>query len=250
VALTTQTSLHACVRKLALADSVTLKFSRGLSVTLLMVYGMFLHFQISSQSNSGPSPDLELSPIDSEDTLAETPRSQNLSGTRRRQSKRKPDEEPKISKLVAVVLLLSSAGVVSICAEFMVDSIEHVVANAPITEAFLGLIILPLLGNVAELGTAVTVAVRQKIDLAINVTVGSAVQISLFMAPVVTLLGWAIGRDLSLYFDLFQVVALLATMLIVNIMLLSGRCNYLLGMLLFACYVVIGYAFPYFSELC
>ena len=163
-------------------------------MTLLVVYGMFLHFQISSQSNGGPNRDLELSPIDSEDTLAETPRSQKLSGTRKRQSKHKPDEEPRISKLVAFVLLLSSAGVVSTCAEFMVDSIEHVIADAPITEAFLGLIILPLLGNVAELGTAVTVAVRQKIDLAINVTVGSAVQISLFMAPVVTLLGWAIGR--------------------------------------------------------
>jgi Ca2+:H+ antiporter len=206
-----------------------------------MVYGMFLHFQISSQSNGGPTPDLELSPVDSEDTLAETPRSQKLSGSRKRASKHKPDEEPKISKLVALALLLSSAGVVSMCAEFMVDSIEHVVANAPITEAFLGLIILPLLGNVAELGTAVTVAARQKIDLAINVTVGSAVQISLFMAPLVTLLAWASGKDLSLYFDLFQVVGLLATMLIVNIMLLSGRCHYLLGALLFACYVVIGY---------
>jgi Ca2+:H+ antiporter len=231
------------VRKLALADSVTLKFSRGLSVTLLLVYGMFFHFQISSQSNAVPTPDLELSPLDSEDTLAESPRTQKLSGTRKRQSKRKPEEEPRISKLVAVVLLLSSAGVVSMCAEFMVDSIEHVVANAPITEAFLGLIILPLLGNVAELGTAVTVAVRQKIDLAINVTVGSAVQITLFMTPVMTLLAWATGKDLSLYFDLFQVVALLATVLIVNIMLLSGRCNYLLGVLLLACYVVIGYVF-------
>jgi Ca2+:H+ antiporter len=206
---------------------------------------MFLHFQITSYPKIGSNTDLELSPIDSEDTLAESPRVQRLSGTRdrKRQPKRDPDEEPQISHLVSLILLLSSAAVVSLCAEFMVDSIEHVVANAPITEAFLGLIILPLLGNVAELGTAVTVAVRQKIDLAINVTVGSAIQITLFMAPVIVLLAWLTGKELSLYFDLFQIVALLATMMIVNIMLLSGRSNYLLGVLLFACYVVIGWVF-------
>lgn len=150
------------------------------------------------------------------------------------------EPEVKVDKYVTFALLLISAGLVSICAEFMVDSIEHVIADAPLTEAFLGLIILPLLGNVAELATAVSVAMRQKIDLAINVTVGSAIQISLFMAPVVVLLGWATGKDLSLYFDMFQTVTLLATMIIVNIMLVSGRCNYLLGMLLCACYVIIG----------
>jgi len=98
-----------------------------------------------------------------------------------------------------------------------------------------------MLGNVAELGTAVSVAMKQKIDLAINVCVGSAIQISLFMAPMVISLGWFSGREISLYFDMFQTVTLLATMLIVNLMLISGRTNYLLGVLLCACYVVIGY---------
>jgi Ca2+:H+ antiporter len=153
-----------------------------------------------------------------------------------------PSAEPQIAKAASLVLLLVSAGLASLCAEFLVDSIEHVIADAPLTEAFLGLIILPLLGNAAELATAVTVAAKAKIDLAINVAVGSAIQITLFMAPGMVLLGWATGRELSLFFDTFQTVALLATMMIVNIMLLSGRSNYLLGVLLCACYVVIGYA--------
>jgi len=153
-----------------------------------------------------------------------------------------PDFEKKtdISKFSAIVLLLVSAGFISVCAEFLVDSIEHVVANARLTEAFLGLIILPLLGNTAELGTAVAVAVKNKMDLAINVTVGSAIQITLFMAPAMVALGWAMGRDMTLEFDMFQTVALLITLVMVNFMLLSGRCNCLFGLLLFACYVIIG----------
>jgi Ca2+/Na+ antiporter len=156
-------------------------------------------------------------------------------------SPQEPDAESSISKRASLILLLVSAGLVSFCAEFLVDSIEHVIADAPLTEAFLGLIILPLLGNAAEMGTAITVAVRNKIDLAINVTVGSAIQITLFMAPAMVILGWITGKELSLYFDMFQTVTLLATLMIVNIMMLSGRSNYLLGMLLCSCYVVIGY---------
>jgi hypothetical protein len=146
-----------------------------------------------------------------------------------------------ISKPASIILLLISAGFISTAAEFLVSSIEHVVANARLTEAFLGLIILPLLGNTAELGTAVTVAIKNKIDLAINVTVGSAIQITLFMAPAMVVMGWVTGRDMTLEFDMFQTVALIVTLVMVNFILLGGRCSALSGLLLFACYVIIGY---------
>jgi len=140
----------------------------------------------------------------------------------------------------SVVLLICSACVVSVCAEYMVNSIEHVVANARLTEAFLGLIILPLVGNTAELVTAVTVAMKNKMDLAINVTVGSAIQITLFMVPAMVTLGWMTEKDVTLFFDMFQTVALLVTMMMVNFILLSGRTSYLLGAMLGVCYVIIG----------
>src|ERR1700760_3170549 len=221
---------------------MTLKFSRGLSIVLLVAYVIFAHFQTRSQPSVPPPQDLERSPIDSEGDSSQTIHMEDIRSTHKKLSKSAaaPKKEFRMNKVVSLCTLLLSAGVVSVCADFMVESIEHVVADAPLTEAFLGLIILPLLGNVAELATAVTVAVKQKIDLAINVTVGSAIQISLFMAPVVVLLGWFTGQDFSLYFDMFQTVTLLATMMIVNIMLVSGRCNYLLGVLLCACYVIIG----------
>jgi Ca2+:H+ antiporter len=150
------------------------------------------------------------------------------------------NHEFRTSMRASIILLICSACIVSICAEYMVNSIEHVVANARLTEAFLGLIILPLVGNTAELFTAVTVAMKNKMDLAINVTVGSAIQITLFMVPAMVALGWASGKDVTLLFDMFQTVALLVTMMMVNFMLLSGRSSYLLGAMLFVCYAIIG----------
>jgi Ca2+:H+ antiporter len=257
-----QTSLHACVKRLELADSVTLKFSRGMAVTLLGVFVLFLHFQIRTHAQmSGDVQHFQAgeeglegktyAPVSAqashEDLSEAIPMHTVPTRGLRAQaahvvvSPQEPDAESSISKRASLILLLVSAGLVSFCAEFLVDSIEHVIADAPLTEAFLGLIILPLLGNAAEMGTAITVAVRNKIDLAINVTVGSAIQITLFMAPAMVILGWITGKELSLYFDMFQTVTLLATLMIVNIMMLSGRSNYLLGMLLCSCYVVIGY---------
>lgn len=150
------------------------------------------------------------------------------------------DHELQTSMHASVILLICSACVVSICAEYMVNSIEHVVSNAHLTEAFLGLIILPLVGNTSELFTAVRVAMKNKLDLAINVTVGSAIQITLFMVPAMVTLGWMTGKDVTLLFDMFQTVALLVAMMMVNFMFLSGRSSYLLGAVLFVCYAIIG----------
>ena len=82
-----------------------------------------------------------------------------------------------ISRTTAVILLLVSTGLVAICAEFLVGSINYLVANSGVSEAFVGLIILPIVGNAAEHVTAVTVASKNKMDLAIGVAVGSSIQI-------------------------------------------------------------------------
>jgi Ca2+:H+ antiporter len=91
------------------------------------------------------------------------------------------DDPENISRTTAVLLLLISTGLVAVCAEFMVDSINAVVSgNSGLNEAFIGLIILPIVGNAAEHVTAVTVASKNKMDLAIGVAVGSSIQIGMF----------------------------------------------------------------------
>ncbi|RDL42348.1 uncharacterized protein BP5553_02327 [Venustampulla echinocandica] len=153
------------------------------------------------------------------------------------------EEEENISRTTAVVLLLVSTGLVAVCAEFMVDSISAVVAgNSGVSETFIGLIILPIVGNAAEHVTAVTVATKNKMDLAIGVAVGSSIQIALFVTPFVVLLGWCMGKEMSLYFTLFETVSLFVSAFIVNFLVLDGRSNFLEGALLCAAYVIIAVA--------
>jgi Ca2+:H+ antiporter len=147
-----------------------------------------------------------------------------------------------LSRMSAVLLLLASTGLVAACAEFLVDSIDYLVQNSGISQAFIGLIILPIVGNAAEHVTAVTMASKNKMDLAINVALGSSIQIALFVTPVIVLLGWAISTDMSLYFSLFETISLFASAFIVNFLLIDGRSNYLEGALLMAAYVIIAVA--------
>ncbi|KAK0371830.1 calcium/proton exchanger [Colletotrichum melonis] len=144
-----------------------------------------------------------------------------------------------LSRTAAVLLLLFSTALVAVCAEFLVDSINEVVKTSPLGEIFIGLIILPIVGNAAEHVTAVTVAMKNKMDLAIGVAVGSSIQIALFITPIVVIIGWAMDRDMSLYFTLFETVCLFVSAFIVNFLVLDGRSNYLEGALLCATYIII-----------
>ncbi|MCJ1350025.1 MAG: hypothetical protein MMC33_000006 [Icmadophila ericetorum] len=147
-----------------------------------------------------------------------------------------------ISRSTAIVLLLISTALVAVCAEFLVSSINYLVNNTSVSEAFIGLIVLPIVGNAAEHVTAVTVASKNKMDLAIGVAVGSSIQIALFVTPVVVLLGWALSKDMTLYFSLFETVSLFVSAFIVNFLVLDGRSNYLEGALLIAAYIIIAVA--------
>ena len=153
-----------------------------------------------------------------------------------------------MSRTSALVLLLVSTSLVAVCAEFLVSSIDYLVSNTGVSEAFVGLIILPIVGNAAEHVTAVTVASKNKMDLAIGVAVGSSIQIALFVTPVIVLLGWILTKDMSLYFSLFETISLFVSAFIVNFLVLDGRSNYLEGALLIAAYVIIALAAFFFPD--
>lgn len=153
-----------------------------------------------------------------------------------------------MSRTSAIILLLVSTGLVAVCAEFLVASINYLVENSNVSEAFIGLIILPIIGNAAEHVTAVTVASKNKMDLAIGVAVGSSIQIALFVTPVIVLLGWILSKDMSLYFSLFETISLFVSAFIVNFLVLDGRSNYLEGALLIAAYVIIALAAFFYPD--
>ncbi|KAI4116396.1 MAG: hypothetical protein LQ345_003182 [Seirophora villosa] len=162
----------------------------------------------------------------------------------------KGSEHPKkhLSRTSAILLLLTSTALVAVCAEFLVGSIDYLVTNTSVKEEFIGLIILPIVGNAAEHVTAVVVAGKNKMDLAIGVAVGSSIQIALFVTPVIVLLGWALQKNMSLYFSLFETISLFVSAFIINFLILDGRTNYLEGALLIAAYVIIGLAAFFYPD--
>ncbi|KAJ2903093.1 hypothetical protein MKZ38_010431 [Zalerion maritima] len=165
------------------------------------------------------------------------------------EEKVKQKEDGYMTRGAAVVVLLLSTALVAICAEFLVDSIEAVVESSSMGEIFIGLIILPIVGNAAEHVTAVAVAMKNKMDLSIGVAIGSSIQIALFITPLVVILGWILDREMTLYFSLFETVCLFVSAFIVNFLVLDGRSNYLEGALLCATYVIIAVvAFFYPAE--
>ncbi|KAI9044497.1 putative membrane bound cation transporter [Aspergillus affinis] len=156
-----------------------------------------------------------------------------------------PQHQPDMSRTSAVVMLLVSTGLVAVCAEFLVDAIPMMVKSSSVSEAFIGLIILPIVGNAAEHVTAVSVATKNKMDLSIGVSVGSSIQIAIFVTPLVVILGWCMGKEMSLYFTLFETICLFVTAFVVNFLVLDGRSNYLEGSLLIAAYVIIARQFRF-----
>ena len=136
-------------------------------------------------------------------------------------------EDPQLSKFVAFFTLAASTALVAICAEFMVDSIDAITQGNKVPRTFVGLILLPIVGNAAEHATAVTVACKDKMDLAIGVAVGSSMQIALLVIPFVVVLGWIMGKeDMNLAFDGFQIAVLFVAVLLVNYLISDGKSHW------------------------
>lgn len=133
-------------------------------------------------------------------------------------------ETPQLSWTSAIITLTISTVLVAFCSEFMVSSIEGVTATGGVSETFIGLILLPIVGNAAEHATAVAVAAKDKMDLSIGVAVGSSMQIALLVLPLVVVLGWILGKDcMTLYFDTFQIALLFVAVLLVNYLIADGK---------------------------
>ena len=149
-------------------------------------------------------------------------------------------EEPQLHFIVAVATLLISTVIIAFCAEYMVDGISAVTEGGKVSEEFVGLILLPIVGNAAEHATAVTVAIKDKMDLAIGVAVGSSMQVALFLIPLLVIIGWGMGIDnMTLSFDIFQVAVLFVAVLLVNYLIADGKSHWLEGMLLICLYFII-----------
>jgi Ca2+:H+ antiporter len=141
-----------------------------------------------------------------------------------------------------VVLVIATAAIV-VMSEILVGTVEHVVLEIGITQFFLGIIIVPLIGNVAEHLVAVQVAAKNQMELSLSISVGSSLQIALFVAPLLVFISLMMGNPLTLVFNQFELIALMAAVLIAGLVSLDGESNWLEGAMLLAIYAIIALAF-------
>jgi Ca2+:H+ antiporter len=141
-----------------------------------------------------------------------------------------------------VVLVLSTVGV-ALLSEILVGAVEPVVEGLGISEFFVGIIFIPIIGNVAEHLVAVQVAIRNKMTLSVEVAVASSLQVALFVVPVLVFLSLLLGHPLTLIFTQFELLALGAGVLIAALVSADGESNWLEGVELLAIYLILGLAF-------
>lgn len=147
----------------------------------------------------------------------------------------------KSNRTISVTLLALSTVLIAICAEYFSSSFSTLNEQGVLGESFVGLIIIPIAGNVAENVTAVVVASKNQMDLAISVALGSAIQIGLLVSPAMVLIGWALDKPMTLHFDKFEMVTLIGAVILVDFIVLKGKTNYLEGAILCACFAAISY---------
>eukprot|EP01084_Bolivina_argentea_P306201 529075_1 len=152
------------------------------------------------------------------------------------------EDELELSLIGSIILLLCSTVFVSILSEFLVDSINPMAEQLDITPAFIGIILLPVIGNAVEHITAVRMAAQNKMDVAISIAIGSATQVAMFVVPVAILIAWCLGLALDLAFNPFEINLFLYSTIIIFTIISDGASNWLEGAMLLGLYVLIGIA--------
>lgn len=152
-------------------------------------------------------------------------------------------ERPTMSKKLAASILLLTVAVVAIESEFLVHGIENAAVTIGITQTFIGIVIIAIITNIAEKSTAVHFALENKLDVSIEIGLSSAIQIALFVVPILMLISSVFNLGFSLVFTPFQILAVMLAVLIVNYLSADGRCNWLEGAQLISVYSIIAIAF-------
>lgn len=216
------------------SDGLIISLSRGVSLVLLVLYILYLIFQLKTHKSLFEEQALE----DDDGIITALP---NEDAHRKAAS-----EHLTIGSSLAVLVIATV--LVSFCADYLVGSIDDIVEASGLSKTFLGLIVIPIVGNAAEHVTAIIVAMKDKMDLAIGVAVGSSLQIAIFVTPFMVLIGWIIDVPMSLYFSTFETAVLFVSVFITNLVILDGESNWLEGAMLLSTYLIVALAFFYYPD--
>jgi Ca2+:H+ antiporter len=141
-----------------------------------------------------------------------------------------------------LVMVLAVAGL-ALMSEFLVGSLDVVTETFHLSEFFVGIIVVPLIGNVAEHLVAVQVAMKNQMDLSLSIALGSSLQIALFVAPALVFISLFMGHPMTLEFSQPEVIAMIAASVIAAIVAIDGRSNWLEGAMLIAVFLMLAIGF-------
>ena len=187
--------------------------SIGASIAILVMYGLVIVYSLTTRTHEGDPVGREAQP------------------------------PPGWSTRRALIVMATSVAFIALLSEFLVGSVEAVTASLGLSEFFLGIILIPIVGNVAEHLVAVQVALKNKMELSLSIAVGSSLQVALFVAPVLVFASLLLGHPLSLEFNAFELAGVAAASLIAVFVSLDGESNWLEGAMLLVVYVVLALAF-------
>ncbi len=203
-------------------------FSVFVAWVLLLVYGLTLLFSLRTHRTLYAVAEVDL--LEESDAPAVAERSSH-----------RPPLLPWIAVLLASTLGLAYAS------ELFVGVVEQVTEAAGFSAIFTGVVLVPLLGGAAEFLTAVNMARKDKMDLAVSVALGSTLLVGLLVVPVLLLVAPLLGHPLDLTFNVYEVVAIATAILVSNLVSLDGRSDWLEGVLLLAAYTILAAGF-YFQD--
>jgi Ca2+:H+ antiporter len=152
-------------------------------------------------------------------------------------------ERPTMSKRLAALILLLAVVVVAIESEFLVHGIETAAVTIGISQTFIGIVVIAIITNIAEKSIAVHFALQNKLDVSIEIGLSSAIQIALFVVPILMLVSQIFNFGFTLVFTPFEILSVMLAVLIVNYLSADGRCNWLEGAQLISIYFIIAIAF-------
>lgn len=199
-----------------------LRISRATAIILLIAYIVYVFFQ--THSHHGLYDDI-------------------FEGDEQQDRDRERDlAKPKLTFTEACLALALAIAFVTLMAIFLVFQIEYLVNERGVSDAFVGLILVPLVEKAAEHLTAIDEAYDNQMNLALSHVLGASVQTALLNTPLVVIVGWGLNIDMALDFELFDAVVLILAILVVGGFLRDGKSNYLEGALCFFVYVLIAVA--------
>jgi Ca2+:H+ antiporter len=194
--------------------------SEEIAVVLLVLYGLSLLFTLRTHQHLFAGPEDEV---------------------------RKAEDvtEPAWGRRTALIVLAVATAGVALMSEFLADTVKDAAARFGMNQVFVGVIVLAVVGNAAEHSTAVVTAVKNKMDLSVNISIGSSIQIALFVAPVLVFASILLnpGRPLDLHFSLMEVIAVGLSVFVLALVSQDGESHWMEGAMLLGVYLIFALAF-------